>query len=155
MKNIDLSGAKINDKNNSLELSYMNLQEYFKQNKGRGIISTADALGNVNSAVYATPHFMEDGLVAFIMRDRLTHKNIGENPRAAYLFIAEGVGVRGVRLYLEKIREEADSDKLEELHRRKRSDAEEEELGAKFLVYFRVTKILPLIGAGDPGITHF
>ncbi len=129
----------------------MTLAEYFANNKGRGIISTSDREGRVNAAVYATPHFMEDGQIAFIMRDRLTHKNIGENPYAAYLFTAEGGG--GVRLYLEKTKEDQDSAKIEELHRRKRSYAEEEELGPKFLVYFKVNKILPLIGAGDPGVT--
>ncbi len=131
----------------------MRLADYFENNKGRGIISTSDREGRVNAAVYATPHMMDEGQIAFIMRDRLTHKNIGENPFAAYLFIAEGQGVGGVRLYLEKTAEEQDSAKLEELHRRKRSYAQEEELGPKYLVYFKINKILPLIGAGDPGIT--
>ncbi len=131
----------------------MNLAEYFNSNRGRGIISTADREGKVNAAVYATPHFMDDGQIAFIMRDRLTHKNITENPFAAYLFIIEGERSSGVRLYLEKTAEEQDSAKLEELHRRKRSYTEEEELGPKYLVYFKVVKILPLIGAGDPGVS--
>ena len=30
---------------------------------------------------------MDDGTLAFIMRDRLTHQNITENPHAAYLFV--------------------------------------------------------------------
>ncbi len=130
----------------------MTLAEYFENNRGRGIISTSDREGRVNSAVYATPHMMDNGEIAFIMRDRLTHKNISENPFAAYLFMAEGEGGGGIRLYLEKTAEEEDSAKLEELHRRKRSYAEEVELGPKYLVYFKVNKILSLIGPGDPGI---
>lgn len=131
----------------------MTLREYFSSNRGRGIISTADKDGNVNAAVYATPHIMEDGQIAFIMRDRLTHKNIVENPKAAYLFIADGPGVDGIRLYLEKTAEEQDSPKLEELRRRKSSEREEAEMSPKYLVYFRVTKILPLLGDGEPGVT--
>lgn len=131
----------------------MKLKEFFENNSGRGILSTADDNGHVNAAVYATPHFMEDSQIAFIMRDRLTHANIQKNPKAAYLFLVEGKGVSGIRLYLEKTAEEEDTPKIEELHRRKRSYAEEEELGPKFLVYFKVTKILPLIGSGDPGVS--
>lgn len=130
----------------------MKLRHYFEEHHGRGIISTADAQGNVNAAVYATPHFMDNGQIAFIMRDRLTHKNITENPKAAYLFIEQGDGVRGVRLYLEKTAEEQDSVQLKELNRRKGRYAEED-LEPKFLVYFKITRILPLLGAGDPGIT--
>lgn len=132
----------------------MNLKEYFSDTKGMGILSTADKNGKVNAAVYATPHFMDEGQIAFIMRDRLTHKNIQENSKAAYLFIEEGTRSSGIRLYLEKTHEEEDAQKLEELHRRKRSYAEEEELGPKFLVYFTVSQILPLIGGGDSGIEH-
>ncbi len=131
----------------------MKLKEFFDNNSGRGILSTADNEGNVNAAVYATPHFMEDSQIAFIMRDRLTHANIQKNAKAAYLFMVEGKGVSGIRLYLEKTAEEEDTPKIEELHRRKRNYAEEEELGPKFLVYFKVTKILPLIGSADPGIS--
>jgi len=35
---------------------------------------------------------MEDGLLAFIMRDRTTHANIQANPHTAYLFKEEGSG---------------------------------------------------------------
>jgi len=130
----------------------MKLAEYFENTKGRGVISTSDKEGNVNAAIYATPHMMEEGQIAFIMRDKLTHKNITENPYAAYLFIAEGAGFKGVRLYLEKTKEEQNSEKIEELSRRKGKYTEEAELAPKFLVYFNVKKILPLIGAGDPGV---
>lgn len=128
----------------------MTLKEYFENNRGRGIVSTADNNGNVNAAVYATPHFLEEGQIAFIMRDRLTHKNITENPKAAYLFIANGDGVNGIRLYLEKTGEEQDSARLNELRRMKSSNSEDQ--SPKFLVYFKVTKILPLLGDGDAGI---
>jgi hypothetical protein len=131
----------------------MTLEEYFKNNKGRGILSTADASGNVNAAVYASPHFMGGGQLAFIMRERLTHNNLLETSSAAYLFMAEGKGFSGLRLYLEKTGEEKNTPQIEELHRRKRSYEEDEELGAKYLVYFKVNKILPLLGSDDPGVT--
>ena len=130
----------------------MKLRRYFEEHHGRGIIATADTQGNVNAAVYATPHFMDNGQIAFIMRDRLTHKNITENPKATYLFIEEGEVVKGVRLYLEKTDEEQDSAQLKELNRRKGRYPEDDQ-EPRFLVYFKVTKILPLLGDADPGIT--
>jgi hypothetical protein len=130
----------------------MKVQEYFTNNKGRGVLSTADSAGNVNAAVYATPHMMEDNQIAFIMRDRLSHSNLQENPSASFLFMAEGKGFSGVRLYLEKTAEEQDTPKIEELNRRKGSYDEENEMSSRFLVYFTIRKILPLIGSGDPGV---
>lgn len=131
----------------------MKLQEFFEKNTGRGILSTADGAGNVDAAVYATPHFMEDRQIAFIMRERLSHKNLQENPKAVYLFISEGKSVSGIRLYLEKVSEEKDSSKIEEIYRRKGKYDEDEESTTRYLVSFRVTKILPLIGSGEPGVS--
>ena len=81
----------------------MTIKDYFNSTKGKGILSTADSSGNVNSAVYGRPHFMEDGTLAFIMRDRLTHHNLTSNPSAVYLFIEEVNGYKGKRLYLTKL----------------------------------------------------
>jgi hypothetical protein len=124
----------------------MELKEYFESVEGFGVLATADGEGRTNAAVYSRPHFMEDGMVAFIMRDRLSHSNLGSNPHATYLFREEGAGYKGRRLYLEKVREEQDSELLQSLRRRKYPDKTEE---AKFLVFFKVVDVLPLIGAED------
>jgi len=127
----------------------MALKEYFEKTKGRGVLATADKDGKVNAAIYARPHFLEDGTIAFIMRDRLTHQNIQSNPHAAYLFVEEGPGYAGKRLYLTKIREEQDSERIESLRRRSYITDRDE---AKFLVVFTLDDTLPLVGAGeDPG----
>ena len=54
----------------------MTLKDYFTVTDGVGILSTADQKGVVDAALYSKPHCMEDGTLAFIMRDRLTHANI-------------------------------------------------------------------------------
>ena len=125
----------------------MNLSEYFEDVKGLGILSTADASGKVNSAVYAKPHFMEDESVAFIMADRLSHANLQSNPHAAYLFKEEGPRYKGRRLYLTKLREEKDSPMIDEIRRKKYPEKERKYEGlTKYLVFFRVDKVLPLVG---------
>jgi len=121
----------------------MELKEYFETTKGVGVLATADKDGKVNAAIYARPHFLEDGSVAFIMRDRLTHHNTQSNPHAAYLFLEDGPGYTGKRLYLTKLREEQGGELLESLRRRQYTDAKGE---ARFLVFFKLDQTLPLIG---------
>ena len=122
------------------------LKEYFEKTKGMGIMATADKEGKVNAAVYSRPHFLEDGSLAFIMRERLTRHNLQSNPHAAYLFVEEGPGYKGKRLHLTKIREEENSDLIQSLSRR---EYKGEKPDARFLVTFQVDKVLPLIGAGE------
>jgi hypothetical protein len=123
----------------------MDIKNYFEKNKGLGVLSTADGKGIVNSAIYARPHIMEDGPLAFIMRDRLTHKNIQSNPSATYLFREDGPGYHGKRLYLTKIREEENSELISSLSRRTYpSDKDRRE--SKFLVFFNLEKERPLVG---------
>ena len=130
----------------------MNLKEYFESKKGVGVMSTSDNEGRVDSAIYARPHVMDDGSLVFIMRDRLTHKNIGENPFAVYLFIENAPGYQGVRLYLKKEREDTDEELIKSMTRRCLSPEEDAAKGPKYLVYFTVEKTLKLIGPSSPGL---
>lgn len=125
----------------------MQLKSYFEENRGMGVLSTADGNGVVNAAVYARPHVMEDGTLAFVMRDRLSHQNLQTNAHAAYLFREAGDGYRGLRLHLKKLREETDTPLVAELCRRCRIDDAPD--ATRHLVIFSIERQLPLIGAGD------
>jgi len=128
----------------------MDLQSYFEKTKGTGVLATADKEGKVDVAIYAKPHVMDKETVAFIMADRLTHHNLQSNSHAAYLFKEDGAGYKGTRLFLTKLREEQDTELLYSI-RSKRYAGGKEEGKPRFLVFFRVDKILPLVGAGrDP-----
>lgn len=126
----------------------MDLKTYFEETKGFGVISTADKDGRVDSAVFSRPHVMEDGSVAFIMNDNLTHHNLQSNPLAAYLFKESAGSYKGKRFFLTKIREEKDSDLLTQLKRRA-YPPDKEFKGHRFLVFFKIEKELPLIGPGE------
>jgi hypothetical protein len=128
----------------------MSLGEYFENVEGIGILSTADAEGNVDSAIYARPHVVDENTVDFIMGDHLSHDNVASNPHAAYLFLEEGQGEapgghNGLRLYLTKTGEETDPKKIEAVQRRKRQG---EDLAGKkrFLVHFKVDEARRLVG---------
>jgi hypothetical protein len=126
----------------------MTMEDYFENAKGLGVLATADSEGKVDVAIYSRPHVMDSETVAFVMRDRLTHHNLQSNPHAAYLFKEEGGKYVGKRLFLTKIREEQDSELAYKLRRRKYPDDKKEPL---LLVYFRIDKVLPLIGPGEHG----
>jgi hypothetical protein len=128
----------------------MDIRGYFERSQGRGVLATADDEGRVDLAVYAKPHVIEDGTVAFIMADRLTHRNLLSNPHAAYMFIEEGGGYKGLRLFLAKLREEENTELLYSLRRRKHAAEKGEEEKSRFLVFFEVQKVLPLVGSVSP-----
>jgi hypothetical protein len=128
----------------------MTLSEYFEKKKGRGVIATADTEGKVGIAVYAKPHFINEKTVAFIMADRLMHKNLESNPHAAYLFVEDGNKYVGKRLYLTKIKEEQDIELINRIRRREVCPVDEGyKKGLRFLVYFKIGKVLPLVGSKD------
>jgi len=124
----------------------MGLTEYFETAEGTGILATADSDGNVDLAVYASPHMMEDETFVLIMSDKLSHANLQTNPKAAYMFIEKTKGYVGKRLYLQKIREENDAELVQSIRRRKRYDEDGESVSASSAVYFKVNKIRPLVG---------
>ncbi len=125
----------------------MKLSEYFEKRKGRGVIVTCDSEGKVGVAVYARPHFISEKTVAFIMADRLMHKNLGSNPKAAYLFMESGDRYAGKRLYLTKIKEEQNSMLIDQIRRKDVCPVDEGyKKGLRYLVYFKVNKVLPLVG---------
>jgi hypothetical protein len=123
----------------------MNLGDYFENVEGLGVLGTADSEGRVDLAIYARPHVIDETTVAFIMSDRMSHRNLEFNPNAAYLFVETGEGYVGKRLYLTRLREETDPERIEAIRRPgreygKRTDSE------KYLVYFRVDNVRPLVG---------
>jgi hypothetical protein len=131
----------------------MTMKEYFESTSGTGVLSSADAEGKVDAAIYSTPHVFDDGNIAFVMRERLTHRNLQSNPHASFLFVEHGPGYRGVRLFLYKTKEVTDSELIVRMTRRGLTPEEDKQKGPKFLVYFTVQKILPLIGGGESHIT--
>jgi hypothetical protein len=127
------------------------LRDYFENACGIGVLATADAEGKVNAAIYARPYFLDendDATIALIMSDRMSHDNVLVNPNASYLFIEEGEDYLGRRLSLVKIGEDADEERIRSVCRRK-CTAEDVRDKTRFLVFFRVESVRPLIGTGD------
>lgn len=131
----------------------MRLKDYLESRAGTCIVSSADKAGKVTTAIYSAPRVLDDGTVCFIMRERLTYRNILENPHAACMIIEHGGGYQGIRLFLTKVREDHDQELISRMTRRNLSPEEDRARGAKHLVIFRVDRILPLIGDAETGLS--
>ena len=124
----------------------MNLSDYFENTNGFGILATADEDGMADLAIYAKPHIIDEKTVAFIMRERLTHKNLKSNPKAAYMFVEQGEGYAGKRLYLTKTREESNTSVVEMFRKKQPEICSSKDDSNKYLVHFQVDDIRPLVG---------
>ena len=127
----------------------MNLKEYFSNIHGVGVMATSDATGVVDTAIYSRPHVEDNDTVAFIMREHLTHKNLQETAHANYLFLEEGNGYKGVRIFMTKIDETNDSELIQSMTRRHLTPEEDCKKGPKHLVRFQVDRVLTLVGGEE------
>ncbi len=124
----------------------MKLAEHFEDG-GMGVMATAGSGGEVNTAVYAVPHVIDEETVAWGMTEGRTHRYAKENPRASYLYFSpggKGKG-KGVRLTLE-VKNIETAGKLLEKIRARASETVNPQAGAavKYAVYFRVVETRPL-----------
>lgn len=131
----------------------MNLKDYFDNTEGTGILATADGQGKVDAAIYARPQVMDDGSISFIMLDRLSHHNLQSNPHAAFLFLESGGRYQGVRLFLEKLREDTDPELIAQYSRRCPVPEGNPSKEQKFLVTFRVNRLLKVLGGDSPEVS--
>jgi hypothetical protein len=126
----------------------MELSEYFEKAKGLGVLATVNGCGHVDTALYSRPHFLEDGTVAFVMKNRLSHANLQANPFASYLFVEKGPGYQGKRLYLRKIGEEQETERLYNLRHQAPPDVDPRD-NPRFLVFFELEKVRSLVGDSE------
>ena len=81
------------------------------------------------------------------MADRLMHKNLQSNPHASYLFMESKERYVGKRLYLKSLRRKrTESSLIRSVEGRAARFTTVYQNEIKYLVYFRVDKVLPLIG---------
>ncbi len=124
----------------------MSLAEYFETIKGTGILATCDSNGNVDLAIYSRPYVIDENKIAFSMLDRTSFSNVESNPKAAYMFVEHGEGYNGKRLYLTKVGEESDPQRIEEIKSQRPKRHKTSSESARHFVYFEIDKIRPLVG---------
>jgi len=110
-------------------------------------MGTADKNGWVNMAIYTPPIITSDGLLVFAATQRLTYKNLTENPQAMFMYICSGKEWEGVRVRLSLVKDETSGPMLDRLKKRFK------DMGYSVLalevchaLYFRIEEIRPLKG---------
>ena len=126
----------------------MNLADYFEKTTGTGILATCDPAHEVDMAIYAKPHVVDDNTVVFVMKQRISHQNLLKNLQAGYMFIEKGDGYKGLRMHLTMLREEKNQSLVSALREKQPVMYPKEDDSDKFLVYFRVDRVRPLVGDG-------
>jgi hypothetical protein len=127
----------------------MDLGKYFKTTEGTGILATCDPAGEVDTAVYAKPVVVDHDTIALVMKERLSHRNLRQHPKACYLFIEKGSEDRGLRLSLSMQREEKNRSLVDKLRAQQPCMFPKEDDSDKFLVFFSIDRIRPLVGDGS------
>jgi hypothetical protein len=135
-------------KRNLEEKRMSNLRDYFEQNRGLGVLSTANGEGKVNAAVYATPHVVDEKTIAFLMADHRTREYLETNSHAVYLFKEEGK-YEGIRLYLTKIGVEKSPEAVREWRTSRGYRGPNYSDEGKWIVTFLVEESRPLTGAEE------
>ena len=124
----------------------MDLAGYFEKNDGVGILGTSDSSGKADLAIYAKPFVVDENTIALVMKQRLSHQNLKANLQAAYLFLEKGSGYKGIRLYMTMLREESNQSLIADMRKKQPCMFPQEDDSGKFLVFFRVDHIRPLVG---------
>ncbi len=127
----------------------MTLKEYFQNTRGTGVLATADNEGRTDAAIYSRPHIMDDGSLAFIMRERLTLNNLQSNPYATFLFMEHEGHLKGLRLFMKKTAEDTNEELISRMTRRNLPPEADKAAGPKHIVYFSLEKILSLVGGSE------
>lgn len=122
----------------------MNLDSYFENVLGVGVLATSDASDNVDVAIYAKPYVIDEKIIAFSILEYTSYSNVMANPNACFLFIEKGEGFKGYRFYLQQKGEETDPDiikMLKKTHNLMDMPTDQR----RHLVYFRIKQVRPLI----------
>jgi hypothetical protein len=130
----------------------MDLAAYFERAQGTGILATCDPDVEVDMAVYSKPFIIDSSSLALVMKERLSHRNLQKSLKACYMFIESGSSSKGLRLHLTMEREEKNSSLVEKLRRKQPLMFPKEDDSEKYLVFFTINRVRPLVGDQWPSV---
>ena len=82
------------------------LLEIFNKRPRIGTLSTANAQGDVNVAVFGSPQMIDENTVVMGIGENRSFRNLRENPKAVFIVLEPGETVmdwKGARVYLEAL----------------------------------------------------
>jgi hypothetical protein len=130
------------------------LMEYFNKSPRLGTLSTSSKDGKVDSAVFGSPHMVDENtVVVATSATSRTLANLQENPYAVFMIMEPGKEVldwKGVRVYM-KMKEYSTSGEMLETIRSNIAKIVGEEAAKRIqaAVTFEIYEIRPLIDFGQ------
>ena len=125
------------------------LMELFNQRPRIGTLSTANAHGEVNVAVFGSPQMIDENTVVMGIGKNRSFANLQENPKAVFIVMEPGKTVmdwKGARVYLEAMDIETGGGFYEQI---KENIARAGGKGAadmiRAAIRFKITEVRPLV----------
>ena len=131
----------------------VSLMDYFNKEPRIGVLSTSSKDGKVDSAVFGSPHMIDEKTVLLATAQNRTLTNLLENPDAVYLIMEPGSSImdwKGIRVYL-RMKEYMTSGEMLEMIRNQAANLVGEE-AAKIIyaaVTFDIYEVRPLVDFGQ------
>lgn len=129
------------------------LMDYFNKQPRIGVLSTSTKDGKVDSAVFGSPHMIDEKTVVVATGNNRTFSNLQENPYAMFLIMEPGAEImdwKGIRVYLKK-KESATSGEMLDMIKSQIAKIAGEE-AAKMIyatVTFEIIELRPLVDMGQ------
>jgi hypothetical protein len=127
--------------------------DYFNKQPRIGVLSTSTKDGKVDSAVFGSPHMIDEKTVVVATGNNRTFSNLQENPYAMFLIMDPGAEImdwKGIRVYLKK-KESATSGEMLDMIKSQIAKIAGEE-AAKMIyatVTFEIIELRPLVDMGQ------
>ena len=128
------------------------LMELFNKQPRIGTLSTANSKGEVNVAVFGSPHMIDENSVIMGIGKNRTFQNLKENPKAVFMIVEPGetiVDWKGARVNLEVVEMESKGNFFEQI---KENIAKQGGKQAADMIdsaiRFRITEVRGLIARG-------
>jgi hypothetical protein len=125
------------------------LLEIFNKSPRIGTLSTANAQGDVNVAVFGSPQMIDENTVVMGIGKNRSYSNLKENPKAVFIVMEPGKTVldwKGARVYLEVLAIETGGGFYDQIRDNIAKAAGEQ--AAKMIhaaVRFKITGVRPIV----------
>jgi hypothetical protein len=128
------------------------VMEMFNKKSRIGALATSSKNGDVNVAVFGSPHMIDEETVIMAIGDNRSFKYLQENPKASFIIIEPGDAPttwKGVRLYLEVAELERYGEALDSFREKIRKVAGDQSANAiTAAIRFKIVDARPLIAPG-------
>jgi hypothetical protein len=128
------------------------LMALFNKRPRIGALATANTIGDVNVAVFGSPHMIDENTVVMGIGENRSFRNLQRNPKAVFIVMEPGETVmdwKGARVYLEALDMETSGSFYDQL---KQNIAKAVGQQAADMIHaairFRITDVRPIVDRG-------